>query len=105
VSLLSSRWDQVVHARYRHQAILFPPAKSRSGGQSADEISCLYPEVCTSHALHGLSIGFGITFSILLHPAGSSGLKVCDYMVKPHEQLVLVSSRPHNPYTPSLSTS
>ena len=27
------------------------------------------------------------------------------YMVKPHEQLVLVSSTPHNAYTPSLSTS
>ena len=28
-----------------------------------------------------------------------------DYMVKPHGQLVLVSSTPHNAYTPSLSTS
>ena len=27
------------------------------------------------------------------------------YMVKPHEQLVLVSSTPHSAYTPSLSTS
>ncbi|QBL28141.1 hypothetical protein IPC550_13000 [Pseudomonas aeruginosa] len=27
------------------------------------------------------------------------------YMVKPHGQLVLVSSTPHNAYTPSLSTS
>ena len=27
------------------------------------------------------------------------------YMVKPHEQLVLVSSTPYNAYTPSLSTS
>lgn len=26
------------------------------------------------------------------------------YMVKPHGQLVLVSSTPHNAYTPSLST-
>ena len=31
--------------------------------------------------------------------------KPLDYMVKPHEQLVLVSSTPHNAYTPSLSTS
>ena len=29
----------------------------------------------------------------------------CDYMVKPHEQLVLVSSTPRSAYTPSLSTS
>ena len=28
-----------------------------------------------------------------------------DYMVKPHGQLVLVSSTPYNAYTPSLSTS
>ena len=28
-----------------------------------------------------------------------------DYMVKPHGQLVLVSSTPHSAYTPSLSTS
>ena len=31
--------------------------------------------------------------------------KACDYMVKPHEQLVLVSSTPRGAYTPSLSTS
>jgi hypothetical protein len=35
----------------------------------------------------------------------SDDLDKLDYMVKPHEQLVLVSFTPHNASTPSLSTS
>lgn len=37
-------------------------------------------------------------------PFGSRKLLGC-YMVKPHGQLVLVSSTPHSAYTPNLSTS
>nr|ADI16574.1 hypothetical protein [uncultured gamma proteobacterium HF0010_01E20] len=32
-------------------------------------------------------------------------INILDYMVKPHGQLVQVSSTPHNAYTPCLSTS
>ena len=38
-------------------------------------------------------------------PEGLSQGKTHDYMVKPHGQLVLVSSTLHSAYTPSLSTS
>ena len=39
------------------------------------------------------------------HNLSSDDLDKLDYMVKPHEQLVLVSFTPHNASTPSLSTS
>ena len=40
---------------------------------------------------------------LLAPPCG--GTDTLGYMVKPHGQLVLVSSTPYNAYTPSLSTS
>ena len=69
-------------------------------------LSCYYTGLVTTSAVFSLSA---------LHPNQQRRLRVrclmqpiannLDYMVKPHGQLVLVSSTPHNAYTPSLSTS
>ena len=50
-----------------------------------------------------LSVRFVFTHRNLV-PSQVSKLLGC-YMVKPHGQLVLVSSTPHSAYTPNLSTS
>lgn len=50
-----------------------------------------------------LSVHFVFTHRNLV-PFQVSKLLGC-YMVKPHGQLVLVSSTPHSAYTPNLSTS
>ena len=97
VSLLSSGWDQVVPMLYGRQEI-----RVLSRGQLA------------SLQQNGYVIAFGVceirTFgSFRLHTPQSGLFRVhrllgC-YMVKPHGQLVLVSSTPHSAYTPNLSTS
>ena len=90
VSLLSSGWDQVVPMLYGRQEILC--AKS-SFDASANR-------VCDICGLHELSVHCVFTTTIRL----THKLLGC-YMVKPHGQLVLVSSTPHSAYTPNLSTS
>lgn len=90
VSLLSSGWDQVVPMLYGRQEILLPED----------------PDGCSSE--------FGYAIFVVLRTFGSfvftttirltHKLLGC-YMVKPHGQLVLVSSTPHSAYTPNLSTS
>src|SRR5690606_38348006 len=95
VSLLSSGWDQVVPTLYGRQAILSGPRGSRAAPDS----------VCDSGI--GIALRFA-EFSVcrlhLQHRLLCSRLFGC-YMVKPHGQLVQVSSTPHNAYTPCLSTS
>src|SRR5690606_29261364 len=91
VSLLSSEWDQVVPMLYGRQAIRLlcgVESTRRKGGKVIADwlvISVLF-------------------LTVVSHGRPRPGLLGC-YMVKPHGQLVLVSSTPHSAYTPSLSTS
>src|SRR5690554_4292067 len=91
VSLLSSEWDQVVPMLYGRQAIRLlhrVESSQRKGGKVI--VDCLV-----------ISVPF---LTVVSHGRPRPGLLGC-YMVKPHGQLVLVSSTPHSAYTPSLSTS
>ena len=91
VSLLSSGWDQVVPMLYGRQEI-------RCADSSFDASANW---VCNSFVCFlELSVRFVFTHRNSL----LSKLLGC-YMVKPHGQLVLVSSTPHSAYTPNLSTS
>ena len=123
VSLLSSGWSQVVPMLYGRQANWLgtavgltrsgdaglpnkavdqaePPDRSRGLSRQADRglltlsFSALHTGLATTP---GSLAGFGE----LPHPSANN----LDYMVKPHGQLVLVSSTPYNASTPSLSTS
>lgn len=90
VSLLSSGWDQVVPMLYGRQEIRLPVRPCRHASQFGYVIFVVRRE---------LSVRFVFTTAICV-----SKLLGC-YMVKPHGQLVLVSSTPHSAYTPNLSTS
>ena len=46
-----------------------------------------------------------LIFLLRFRPTSHSGHKQHGYRIKPHEQLVSVSSTPHSAYTPDLSTS
>lgn len=89
VSLLSSGWDQVVPMLYGRQEILLPEGLGRHSSESG----------YVMFVNRELSVRSVFTTAICL-----SKLLGC-YMVKPHGQLVLVSSTPHSAYTPNLSTS
>ena len=89
VSLLSSGWDQVVPMLYGRQEILLPECPD---GQPSE----------SGYAIFVMLRTFGrFVFTTAIC---ASKLLGC-YMVKPHGQLVLVSSTPHSAYTPNLSTS
>ena len=90
VSLLSSGWDQVVPMLYGRQEILLPECPD---GQPSESGYVMFVMPCE------LSAHVIFTTAICV-----SKLLGC-YMVKPHGQLVLVSSTPHSAYTPNLSTS
>lgn len=93
VSLLSSGRDQVVPTLYDRQAIRLD---IRSLGLTFIRIQVCDFKVFAVHANFRF-VDFTLQHTIIR-------LFGC-YMVKPHGQLVLVSSTPHNAYTPSLSTS
>src|SRR5690349_2354807 len=101
VSLLSSGWDQVVPTLYGRQEIrVLSRGQLASLQQIGYVIASVFCELRTfgSFRLHTpQSVSF--VFS-----TRSIKLLGC-YMVKPHGQLVLVSSTPHSAYTPNLSTS
>ncbi len=82
VSLLSSAWNQVGPKRYGRQANSF----SLFLENNLESCFCVL-----------------YTFNSVLALSPSKPLGCC--MVKPHGQLVQVSSTPHNAYTPCLSTS
>lgn len=90
VSLLSSGWDQVVPMLYGRQEIRLPVRPCRHASQFGYAIFVVL-------RIFGC---FVFTTTIRL----TRKLLGC-YMVKPHGQLVLVSSTPHSAYTPNLSTS
>ena len=90
VSLLSSGWDQVVPMLYGRQEILLPEGLVRHSSEFGYVMFVVRCE---------LSVRIIFTTAICV-----SKLLGC-YMVKPHGQLVLVSSTPHSAYTPNLSTS
>ena len=91
VSLLSSGWDQVVPTLYGRQAnwLLLRGLAAAANW------------VCDIGWYYVFSQIFGITVDFYRLTAKLLGC----YMVKPHGQLVLVSSTPHSAYTPNLSTS
>ena len=89
VSLLSSGWDQVVPTLYGRQAIqLLPRGLAAAANWVCDQ-----------------GIACSCRFSVLLSTYRLTAKLFGCYMVKPHGQLVLVSSTPHSAYTPNLSTS
>src|SRR5690606_19276859 len=95
VSLLSSGWDQVVPMLYGRQAIrccAFVSPHGVKGGKS---------DVRRQGQGVAISCSSRLSFNASSHRPKLFGC----YMVKPHGQLVLVSSTPHSAYTPSLSTS
>ena len=97
VSLLSSGWDQVVPMLYGRQEIRVPNRLS-----TLQQIG--YAIVCAAF-VNGCELSVHCVFTHRnLVPFQVSKLLGC-YMVKPHGQLVLVSSTPHSAYTPNLSTS
>ena len=91
VSLLSSGWDQVVPMLYSRQAICCCPL-----GVQLKKLGCV-----TEVKVFAISQVREVVVSVWLD---NTRLLGC-YMVKPHGQLVLVSSTPHSAYTPNLSTS
>lgn len=97
VSLLSSGWDQVVPMLYGRQEIRVPNRLSTLQQIGYAIVSAVFVNACelSVHCVftHRNLVSFRI-----------SKLLGC-YMVKPHGQLVLVSSTPHSAYTPNLSTS
>ena len=96
VSLLSSGWDQVVPMLYGRQEIRVLKRLStfQQIGYVIASVFCEYLE---------LSVRFVFTHRNLVPLQAHKSLGC--YMVKPHGQLVLVSSTPHSAYTPNLSTS
>ena len=98
VSLLSSGWDQVVPMLYGRQEIR---VLSRDRLVSLQQIGYVIASVFCEYL--ELSVRFVFTHrNLMLFRVVK--LLGC-YMVKPHGQLVLVSSTPHSAYTPNLSTS
>ena len=98
VSLLSSGWDQVVPMLYGRQEIREPgrlPLRVHAPANGYVIVRCFVSRK--------LSVRFVFTHRNLAS-FRISKLLGC-YMVKPHGQLVLVSSTPHSAYTPNLSTS
>ena len=95
VSLLSSGWDQVVPMLYGRQEIRVPNRLS-----TLQQIG--YAIVCAAF-VNGCELSVHCVFTHR-NLALKRKLLGC-YMVKPHGQLVLVSSTPHSAYTPNLSTS
>ena len=90
VSLLSSGRDQVVPTLYGRQAIqLLPRGLAAAANRVCDRIG----------------IACSCRFSVCLSTYRLTAKLFGCYMVKPHGQLVLVSSTPHSAYTPNLSTS
>ena len=87
VSLLSSGWDQVVPTRYDRQANCARPTLTRQTGRNLMKRNCA-PDCTSERTTNRGPNSFGL-----------------GYMVKPHGQLVRVSSTPHNAYTSRLSTS
>ena len=97
VSLLSSGWDQVVPMLYGRQEIR---VLSRDQTASLQQIGYVIESVSCAFEL---SVRFVFTHrNLMLFRVVK--LLGC-YMVKPHGQLVLVSSTPHSAYIPNLSTS
>ena len=97
VSLLSSGWDQVVPMLYGRQEIR---VLSRGRGLASANWVC---DSFRCFVSIELSVHFVFTHrNLMLFRVVK--LLGC-YMVKPHGQLVLVSSTPHSAYTPNLSTS
>ena len=94
VSLLSSGWDQVVPMLYGRQEIRVPSRGSclASANRVCDQVWSVSQTFgcCRLHSHRNLAF--------------RRKLLGC-YMVKPHGQLVWVSSTPHSAYTPHLSTS
>ena len=109
VSLLSSGWGQVVPMLYGRQAnwlarswVFCARCTARlqtnrvvnqtafGSFSSSCRLSCYF---CDSPQTSSV-FSYALAYSNIL-----------DYMVKPHGQLVLVSSTPYSAYTPSLSTS
>src|SRR5450830_540846 len=98
VSLLSSGCDQVVPMLYGRQEIREPgrlPLRVHAPANGYVIAWCFVSRK--------LSVRFVFTHRNLVS-FRISKLLGC-YMVKPHGQLVLVSSTPHSAYTPNLSTS
>src|SRR5574344_2181407 len=90
VSLLSSGWDQVVPTLYGRQAIRLGSRRGATPNQVCDSgVSIRYLRFMQA---------FGLSHATIVRLFGC-------YMVKPHGQLVSVSSTPHSAYTPDLSTS
>ena len=95
VSLLSSGWDQVVPMLYGRQEIRVPNRQ-----MTCRQIRYVMSVSCKSSD----------TVIFTTPQSGCPSLRkrrklLGCYMVKPHGQLVLVSSTPHSAYTPNLSTS
>ena len=90
VSLLSSGRDQVVPTLYGRQAIqLLPRGLAAAANWVCDRTG----------------IACSCRFSVCLSTYRLTAKLFGCYMVKPHGQLVWVSSTPHSAYTPHLSTS
>ena len=97
VSRLSSEWDQVVPTLYGRQAIRSGCRVGRLAFSPSPVRLC---DVVSGVRFNEFSVYFVCCLFLL---ACNTRLFGC-YMVKPHGPLVLVSSTPHNAYTPSLST-
>ena len=96
VSLLSSGWDQVVPMLYGRQAIRCYVVFSLHGVKGW---------VCDRNVFFIAVTAIPIQVRIVVNRCHDHTKLLGCYMVKPHGQLVLVSSTPCNAYTPSLSTS
>ena len=102
VSLLSSGWDQVVPMLYGRQEIR---VLTRDLMASLQKIGYVIASVfCESSNFRFVSSSHTAIWCSFAFQLEASKLLGC-YMVKPHGQLVLVSSTPHSAYTPNLSTS
>ena len=126
VSLLSSGWDQVVPMLYCRQenwlALLglmccdtalrcriSDDLRSRCSFEHYNLMRILvYLVLSHSERVYPSDVTFSVLFSQLSYLVHQSTLllhnRLC-YMVKPHGQLVSVSSTPHSASTPDLSTS
>ena len=62
--------------------------------------ACLRLQIVRQIRSMAVKYWFFLGRAVFIHLSGSR----LHYMVKPHGQLVLVSSTPHSAYTPSLST-
>ena len=98
VSLLSSGWDQVVPMLYGRQEIRVPSRDQMASLQQIGYVTAVGAFVRSELSVHRVFTHRNLMLCRVIKLLGC-------YMVKPHGQLVLVSSTPHSAYTPNLSTS